>query len=75
MISPILLIICPVLVIRALFELAADVATADPSFLTRINLFGMDITTVIIEGLTQFVVFFVTFLLGFSLGLSEHQYR
>jgi hypothetical protein len=68
-IAPILLIICPVLVIRALFELAADVATAHPSFRSYVDWFGLKVATIVIEGLTQFVVFCVTFSLGFPLGL------
>jgi len=67
-ISPILIVICPILVIRALFELAVDVATAHPAFLSRINILVLEVATIVIEGLTQFIIFCVTFFLGFTLG-------
>jgi len=70
----ILMIICPVMVIRALFELAIEIAVAHPSYVSRINIFGVNLATVMIEGTTQFIIFTAAFFLGFPLGLIRRQY-
>ncbi len=68
------MIICPFMVIRALFELAIEIAIAHPSYVSRINIFGVNLATVLIEGTTQFILFTAAFFLGSPLGLTRRQY-
>ena len=68
------MIICPFMVIRALFELAIEIATAHPSYFARVNIDGTYFATVLVEGTTQFIIFTAAFLLGSPLGLARRQY-
>lgn len=68
------MIICPLIVIRALFELAGEIAVAHPSYASRINPIELNLATVLIEGTTQFLIFTAAFFLGFPLGLARRQH-
>jgi hypothetical protein len=71
----ILKIICPILAIRATYELISDILTSLPSLFFVINLGAFGLADVIIAGTTYFLVIYVALGLGLLPKLDEEKQK